>query len=943
MMAQTDPSWKVLGKSVQLPAASQLQITGEDLSSLLDNINNYPGIRDWIGSQGTWKEILGTIVGEALGGQKRRLGRFLFARRITEFKTKIQTLVQGLQSNGDASVTFHVIAGLAGGTGSGSVVDVIAQLRHIYPDGQKYRIMPYLLLPDQYPQPNWDTGNYHANGFAALTEINALSTAAYKPVDVSTGNQINVKDPFNGAYIISNENENGYIANVATEVPGIIAEFLFQKIFVAGAVGLTSIARMENAENGDGTPETAATSKTGERSKRFLGFGIKRISIPEEEIKEYLTLSFAQQGIHQLRFNNWQQALGYVNESKNFDANAVVRSADVLADWRLSEDYLLLAESILGSDDPKRSWKSLVEEWASVTPAYKQLAQQQEPKTWITSLSSLFQKRFDESYRNLGVKEFYRVKGLSKATMAKEIRRLIERDLLEQWKNGSRSLQEISKIIDALSALLQEKIEQTDNRAMKTDSKLDELRSQVAGNLNDWASLGVIGKALGKRDNIFERQSVLLQSLYIELTRIEAYAFAKLLLFEVVSEIRDLKVTVDSLTANIQQATSQIAKSLEERLIANSAADTKGHMIRFYEPDGVRSAIRDLAINESFQSAHASKIRSILVGKLRDDLSFSRLHERVSVVDLVDSVTAASEESALAAHANMIAESNQRILGVSILSKLEERYGSDSAALRLKIHELVNQAGTFLTINSLERDKVAPGIPTGSQVLVAKTVVMLPKAANKEGFIKEVKDAFRASMSGDLEFIDVENQQNEITILTIKNLFPLRMVGILPFLQQKFDQRLATNRDRMEMEILTSGSLQSYPGLFAQSGSDLIKQAGVQILIGLGIGLVVKSRTKGVLVFNSKDADGFDNPPIELGSSVLNAMTRLDFVSVEAITSANQQALQTVTDLDEAETIIKAIVEESKAETGNNPASSEYQQLIECAKLSLKAIRDAAA
>ena len=312
MMSQTDPSWKVLGRSVQLPAASQLQITGEDLSSLLDNINNYPGIRDWIGSQGTWKEILGTIVGEALGGQKRRLGRFLFARRINEFKTKIQTLVQGLQSNGDSTITFHVIAGLAGGTGSGSVVDVIAQLRHTYPDGQKYRIMPYLLLPDQYPQPNWDTGNYHANGFAALTEINALSTGAYKPVDVSTGNQIIAKDTFNGAYIISNENENGYIANVASEVPGIIAEFLFQKIFIAGAVGLTSIARMENAENGDGTPETAATSKIGERSKRFLGFGIKRISIPEEEIKEYLTLSFAEQGIHQLRFNNWQQSIGYL-------------------------------------------------------------------------------------------------------------------------------------------------------------------------------------------------------------------------------------------------------------------------------------------------------------------------------------------------------------------------------------------------------------------------------------------------------------------------------------------------------------------------------------------------------------------------------------------------------------------------------------------------------
>lgn len=941
MMEQTDPSWKVLGKSVQLPAASQLQITGEDLSIFLDNINNYPGIRDWIGSHAAWKEILGTIVGEALGGQKRRLGRFLFARRISDFKAKIQTLVQGLQANGDANVTFHIVAGLAGGTGSGSVVDVISQLRQTYPESQRFRIMPYLLLPDQHPQPNWDTGNYHANGFAALTEINALSTGAYKPADVATGNETNLRDPFNGAYIISNENENGYLANIDTEVPGIIAEFLYQKIFIAGAVGLTSIARMENAENGDGMPETAATSKTGERSKRFLSFGIKRISIPEEEIKEYLTLSFAQQGIHQLRFNNWQQALGFVNESKNFDPNSIVRSADVLADWKLSDDYLLLAESILGSDDPRRSWKSLVEEWASVTPAFKQLALKQEPKAWITSLTSYYQKRFDESYRNLGVKEFYRIKGLSKAAMAEEIRNLIERGLLEQWKNGSRSLQEIGKIIEALSDWLQEKITQVDTRVAKSDSQLEELRDQVASNLNSWASLGLFGKALGKRENIFERQSVLLQSLYIELTRREAYAFAKSLLFEIVSEIRDLKIDIDAFTSNIQQATTQIAKSLEARLTANSASDFKGHVIRFYEPAGVRSAIKDLAINESTQTAHASKIRSLLVGKLGDDLSFSRLSERVSLVDLVDSVTSASEESALAAHANMMNESNQRILGVSILSKLEERYGSDSAGLRLRIHELVNQAGTFLTINPVERDKVAPGIPPGAQVLVAKTVVMLPKAAHKEGFIKELKEAFRASMSGDLEFIDVENQQNEITILTLKNLFPLRMIGILPFLQQKLTQRLATNRDRMEMEIFTSGSLDRYPSLFAQSGSDLSKQAGVQILLALGLGLVVKSKSKEMLVFHSKDSDGFDNPPIELGSSILNAMKRLDFSTVETIIAANQAALKTSADLANVETIIKASVEESKRETGNDLASSDYQQIVECAKLALKSARGA--
>lgn len=242
---------------------------GEDLAGLLANVSNYPGIQPWIGSQSVWREILGTIVGEALGGQKRRLDGS-FARKVKEFNTKIQSLVQNLQRNGDSSITFHVIAGLAGGTGSGCIIDAVAQIRKVYSDPVKYKITAYLLLPDEHPLPNWDSGNYHANGFAALTELNALSTGAYRPVDVDNGNILELKDAFNGAYLIANENENGYIANTDSEIPRIIAEFLYQKVFIASQVGLSSISRMENAENGDGTPETSPTARIGQRSKRFL-------------------------------------------------------------------------------------------------------------------------------------------------------------------------------------------------------------------------------------------------------------------------------------------------------------------------------------------------------------------------------------------------------------------------------------------------------------------------------------------------------------------------------------------------------------------------------------------------------------------------------------------------------------------------------------------------
>ena len=37
-----------------------------------------------------------------------------------------------------------------------------------------YRIVIYAQLPEEIPNPNWDTGNYHANGYATLMELNAL-------------------------------------------------------------------------------------------------------------------------------------------------------------------------------------------------------------------------------------------------------------------------------------------------------------------------------------------------------------------------------------------------------------------------------------------------------------------------------------------------------------------------------------------------------------------------------------------------------------------------------------------------------------------------------------------------------------------------------------------------------------------------------------------------
>ena len=297
-------------------------ITGADLKSTLENIDSYPNISPWIGDRGVWVEILNGIVGDAIGGQRRRLGRFLFANSITTFLTALRSQVQALTAKSSiADTTFHICCGLAGGTGSGSIIDVIAQIRELYRPNQtnKYRILLYLLLPEKQPKPNWDSGNYYANGYAAVMELNALSTGAFSPHDVSgqSAGRLTPQTPFDGCYIYTNENENGVTVDVENELPDIIADFLFQKIVAANTIAWTTLRRQEDAENGDGNPEIAPGSPVGERSKRFLAFGIRRLAVPETEIKEYLTYSFAQQAALQLKFNNWSDDVGFKDEPKN--------------------------------------------------------------------------------------------------------------------------------------------------------------------------------------------------------------------------------------------------------------------------------------------------------------------------------------------------------------------------------------------------------------------------------------------------------------------------------------------------------------------------------------------------------------------------------------------------------------------------------------------------
>ena len=91
-------------------------------------------------------------------------------------------------------------------------------------------ILVYALLPDEgssWAKSVSGFGTYYANGYAALTELNAMAARRYQPVNVLDGSRIESAKFFNGCYLVNNINENRVRFGMQEDVPHIIAQFLY--------------------------------------------------------------------------------------------------------------------------------------------------------------------------------------------------------------------------------------------------------------------------------------------------------------------------------------------------------------------------------------------------------------------------------------------------------------------------------------------------------------------------------------------------------------------------------------------------------------------------------------------------------------------------------------------------------------------------------------------
>ena len=307
--------FRVMGQDASFTNNEFLNIKAVDVEHILDHIDNFPSVKGIVDNVSAVKGAIGSL-GKA-AGQKRRAGRLLFAANAVGYVNCLRDANARCEdvSNETNRLNIHIFAGLAGGTGSGSVVDVVMQSRKAFPNA---KISVYAMIPEMnLPKSDMDQGRYYPNGYAAMNELNALQTGRWAPHDVTGRGALNlyndrVKGVADGLTVYSNVNENGLTINSLEELPKVVSDYMFARIFFVKEDDQVNsdIIRAYNFENMDEFAlefdETSVPAVDGKllaaRTKKINSFGIKRVIYPELRVLKHITYTTAERILYQFKY-----------------------------------------------------------------------------------------------------------------------------------------------------------------------------------------------------------------------------------------------------------------------------------------------------------------------------------------------------------------------------------------------------------------------------------------------------------------------------------------------------------------------------------------------------------------------------------------------------------------------------------------------------------------
>lgn len=870
------PEWRVTGARLSLEKNNVLAVNrGSDLGFVLENPSMFPHIASWIGTVEQCRDILGNIGGvNVFGGQRRRQGRLLFANAAGDFRTKLTTLLRSLEQDaqgvGVGGVQFHICCGLAGGTGSGSVVDTIAQIRDLFPDASTHPTAVYALLPEAGNAAHASQeGFYYENGYGALRELNALGIdGVWQPHNVASGSggdRLDIRTAYRVAYLYTNTDEENANRPVE-ELPGLLAQFLYQKIVVMGNAARDPIRRRENLEDKGGIVTDDASKYNGDRrARRFASFGIKQLVYPEQEVREYLTASLTERAARALRYQHWTDGDGYQNLPRG-DINwpSRVRDDQQLRTWGLSRPQAQLQLPILPTD---RDCIPFASYWdpkgKEIDVEHQKALREAEAKRGEFSSSAYFNRAFLRAFRaefrEIGVEAYYQQRIAQVRDYAAAIVGNVDqfvRVSLESGTFGTGDL--LSAVTELRNHVTETRTSVGNDRKRLLEIDDPKLRQEFDALLAEAAKLPRLRRDNRRESELLARFLANYAARFTLKTKLEALGFEDALYERFLAMSQDRLIepltALDTRLRAVADRAAAVVTNRPPQSDSGPAAMTKP-LVRFVDEERVRAFRLEQTLQKELQVVR-------LQSSARAAAFASLAEPQAALADEAPHIVGNMEET-LENVALDLTEKRQgelrddeRLLGVSILALLARRFRDDGEIASLA-RILMSHAGIFAKLSRTQIQLTGYG--TGPSLT---RFVVIPEDPHQQGFAERLVAALRAAGGLDdavqhsMRDGDGKRVMNELSIVSTAHFMPLRYFEVTEWLRNRYEQRIAGKTDFVgqgdfvRYVVHSEGLGHHVIDPFPLREREVVEMVRAHLLVGEALGVVTRTR--------DVDGDGFE-------------------------------------------------------------------------------------
>jgi hypothetical protein len=240
-----------------------------------------PHIDEW------WPSDIPTGAIIAGAGQVRARGRLaLFAKAaevyarirrtvddVRNIRNQKQAYADAFQVSERAGVEVHVVGSLAGGTGSGTFLDIAFMARDVIGGDEQSNFTGIFLLPGVFRRFG-GVGLVRPNAYGALKEVEYLSTTkgsftvdyGFRRVDVT-------RPPFDLIYLLDNINEQGRVVTEQNDLHTLIADGMYVQI--GSQLGTDNANAVDNIKT-----QLATANRVKGRSPQYCSFGVASLTMP---------------------------------------------------------------------------------------------------------------------------------------------------------------------------------------------------------------------------------------------------------------------------------------------------------------------------------------------------------------------------------------------------------------------------------------------------------------------------------------------------------------------------------------------------------------------------------------------------------------------------------------------------------------------------------------